>query len=426
MRFIKWGFGLLVMIGVLAMPALAAEVTISCGAVGEQERRLCVEGANAWARETGNTVVVDHPPDETNRRYLGYIIELGDQSSRVDVYQIDVIWPGLMAKFLVDLKEYFSEEEIEQHHSTIVDNNTVEGRLVGMPWFTDVGLLYYRKDLLDKYGFEVPEDWSEMADVALIIQEEERKVGMEEMWGYVFQGGTYEGLTVNALEWIYAYGGGTIVDEDGNITINNPQAITAVDRAGSWVGTISHPRVIYYLEEDARRSFQLGNAVFMRNWPYAWALLSTQESAVAGKVGIAPLPKGGPRGQHAGALGGWQLAVSKYSENPEAAADLVRFLTSRSMQKRRAIAGAFAPTIMDLYEDPEILEANPFFADLRPILETAVARPAKQTGQEYMAVSSRFWDAVHDVLIGEQSARNTLVALEEQLRLIRARGGEGW
>lgn len=426
MRFIKWGFSLIIGICGLAIPALAAQVTISCGAVGELERRLCVEGANAWAKETGNTVVVDHPPDETNRRYLGYTIELGDGSSRVDVYQIDVIWPGLMAKYLVDLKEYFSEDEIQQHHPTIIENNTVDGRLVGMPWFTDVGLLYYRKDLLDKYGYQAPEDWSEMADVALIIQEEERKIGMGEMWGYVFQGGTYEGLTCNALEWIAAYGGGAIVDKDGNITINNPQAMTAVDRAGSWVGTISHPRVIYYLEEDARRSFQLGNAVFMRNWPYAWALLNDSDSAVAGKVGIAPLPKGGPRGQHAGALGGWQLAVSKFSKNPEVAADLVRFLTSKDMQKARAIQGAFAPTIMDLYEDPEILEANPFFADLRPILETAVARPVKQTGKEYMAVSSRFWDAVHDVLMGVQPARSTLAALEEQLRLIKARDGEDW
>lgn len=426
MRFIKWGFGLIGMITGLAIPALAVEITISCGAVGVIEQTLCEAGAQAWAKKTGNTVVVDHPPDETNRRYLGYIIELGDGSTKVDVYQIDVIWPGLMAKYFVDLKEYIPEEEIEQHHPTIIDNNTVDGRLVGMPWFTDVGLLYYRKDLLDKYGFEVPQDWSEMADIALIIQEEERLLGMEDMWGYVFQGGTYEGLSCNALEWIYAYGGGTVVNQDGNITINNPQAITAIDRAGSWVGTISHPRVIYYLEEDARRIFQLGNAVFMRNWPYAWALLSAQDSAVAGKVGIAPLPKGGPRGQHAGALGGWQLAVSKYSKNPEAAADLVRFLTNRSMQKHRAIVGAYAPTIMDLYDDPEILEANPFFADLRPILEHAVARPAKQTGEEYMAVSSHFWDAVHDVLIGEQSARNTLVALEEQLRLLKARSGEGW
>ncbi|HXW00910.1 MAG TPA: extracellular solute-binding protein, partial [Anaerolineae bacterium] len=217
------------------------------------------------------------------------------------------------------------------------------------------------------------------------------------------------------------------VDQEGNITINNPQAITAIARAGSWIGTISPPRVIFYLEEDARRIFQLGNAVFMRNWPYAWALLNSQDSAVAGKVGVAPLPQGGPRGHHAATLGGWQLAVNKHSNNPEAAADLVRFLSSKKVQKHRAIAGAFAPTIMDLYDDPEVLDANPFFAELRPVLEHAVARPTRQTGEKYMAVSSYFWDAVHDVLQGIQPAASSLAALEDQLRLIKVReGGKVW
>jgi len=421
MQLKKWVF-ILIVIGGFALPAAAVEIAISCGAVG-QERELCEQAVNAWAEATGHTVTVTSPPAETDLRYQQYLIELGDSNDSIDVYQIDVIWPGLLGRFFLDLREFIPDEEIDQHYPTIIDNNTVDERLVGMPWFTDVGLLYYRKDLLDKYGVEVPKDWSELADVALDIQSEERSAGNEELWGYVFQGAGYEGLTCNALEWLDAYGGGTIVDTDGNITVYNRRAIMAIARAASWVGTIAPERVIFFNEEDARITFGIGNAVFMRNWPYAWALLNAPDSMVRDKVGVAPLPQGGPKGKPTGVLGGWQLAVSKFSKNPEVAADLVRYLTSKTVQRQRAIAGSYAPTIRDLYKDPEVLEANPFFETMQPILDQAVARPTGQTGQQYMAVSAYFWDAVRDVLQGTASAPNRLAALQDQLRLVKARGG---
>lgn len=408
----------------MAIPfsASAADLTISCGAVG-QERELCEQAANAWARETGHRVTVASPPIKTNERYFKYLIDLSAGDRRTDVYQIDVIWPGLLAQHFVDLKQYLRPEDIEQHYPTMVKNNTVDGRLVGMPWFTDVGVLYYRKDLLEKYELPVPEDWSELADQALYIQTRERQTGHPELWGYVFQGAAYEGLTCNALEWIAAYGGGTVIDADGNITIDNPQAVMAVARAANWIGVTAPPRVLSFNEEDARQTFQLGNAAFMRNWPYAWALLNAPDSPVAGKVEVAALPKGGIKGMSASTLGGWQLAVSKYSRNPEAAADLVRYLTSEAVQKQRALTGSYAPTIKRMYDDPEILAAHPFFIKLRPILENTVIRPAAQTGDSYMAVTTRFWEAVHDVLQGGNTAAASFSALQDQLRLIKIRGG---
>jgi trehalose/maltose transport system substrate-binding protein len=405
----------------VSLAASAADVTISCGAVGE-EHKLCEQAANAWARETGHHVTVTTPPERTNERYFKYLIDLGNGDSRTDVYQIDVIWPGLLAKHFVDLKQYINQEDIERHFPMIVANNTIDGRLVGMPWFTDVGLLYYRKDLLEKYGLPVPQDWSELADIALYIQTRERQANPE-LWGYVFQGAAYEGLTCNALEWIAAYGGGTVVGADGAITIHNPQAVMAIARAASWIDTAAPPRVLSFSEEDARQMFQLGNAVFMRNWVYAWALVNGKDSPVAGKVGVAPLPRGGIKGASASTLGGWQLAVSKYSRNPAVAADLVRYLTSEAVQKQRAIAGSYAPTILPLYDDPEIVAVNPFFAELRPILKNAVARPAVQTGFDYMAVTTYFWDAVHGALQGQGTAADNLNALRNQLRLVKFRGG---
>ncbi len=415
--------GLLMLTAVcgFALPLSAAEITISCGAVG-QERELCEQAANTWAQQSGHTVQVTSPPESTNERYFKYLIDLGKGDDSVDVYQIDIIWPALLAKYFIDLREYIDDQVIQKHFPTIVKSNTVDGRLVGMPWYTDVGVLYYRKDLLDKYGFQVPDEWSALADMALYIQSEERKAGNDKLWGYVFQGGAYEGLTCNALEWVHSYGAGTVVNADGAITIDDPRATLAIARAANWVNIISPQRVTSFHEEDARITFQLGQAVFMRNWPYAWALLNGSDSALAGKVGVAPLPKGGVKGQSVSTLGGWQLAVSKFSKNPQVAADLVRYLTSETVQKQRAIVGSYAPTIKELYDDPEVIEANAFFTELRPILDNAVARPTQQTGDQYMAVSTRFWEAVHRSLLGADSTHNNLAALQDQLQLIKQRG----
>lgn len=406
----------------LTIPGWAVELTISCGAVG-REGELCEQAVQRWAQETGHTVKVDAPPDEsTNLRYFRYLLDLGDGSDSIDIYQIDVIWPGLLATHFVDLRDYLPDQLIDAHYPTMIANNTVDGRLVGMPWYTDVGLLFYRQDLLEKYGFEVPTDWSELSDVALAIQIAEREAGQSNLWGYVFQGAAYEGLTCNVLEWIASYGGGTVVNEAGEITVNNPLATMAISRAAGWVGTIAPERVTSFREEDARIVFQQGNAVFMRNWPYAWSLLNSDDSPVKAKVGIAPLPQGGLRGRSAATLGGWQLAVSRYSKYPQEAAELVGYLTSAEVQRERAIEASYAPTIAALYEDPEVLAATPLFGELAGILEGAVARPTAATGQEYMAVSTRLWEAVNYALLGAVSARESLAQLEEQLRLIMVRG----
>jgi trehalose/maltose transport system substrate-binding protein len=161
----------------------------------------------------------------------------------------------------------------------------------------------------------------------------------------------------------------------------------------------------------------------MRNWPYAWALANAGDSPVKGQVGVAVLPKAaGPQGLHAATLGGQQLAVSRYSAHPAEAADLVRHLTGAAEQKRRAIEGSFNPTRRSLYEDAEVLAANPFYADFLPILDTAVARPAGITGRRYNQVSSEFVRAVHAALSGQGSVADNLAALASTLRRL-GRGG---
>jgi len=209
------------------------------------------------------------------------------------------------------------------------------------------------------------------------------------------------------------------------VSINHPQAVQAIDTAAGWVGNITPEGVLNYAEEESRGVFQSGNAVFMRNWPYAWALSQGEDSMIRDKVGVVALPKGGEDGRHAATLGGWQLAVSRYSENPEAAADLVMYLTNAEAQKRRAIIGSYNPTIAALYEDPEVLEANPFFGELYDTFVSAVPRPSTQTGGSYNQMSNEFWNAVHTVLTGQQSAADSLAALESTLNRM-SRGGRNW
>ncbi|ACJ01077.1 ABC transporter substrate-binding protein [Rhodospirillum centenum] len=406
-----------------AKTAMAATVTISCGALGA-ELQLCQQGAEAWAQKTGNQVKVVSTPSSATERLALYQQMLAARSGDIDVYQIDVIWPGLLSQHFEDLSGAVDKATLAKHFPSIVENNTVDGRLVGMPWFTDVGLLYYRTDLLEKYDRPVPTTWAEMEESARVIVEGERKEGDQRLQGFVFQGKAYEGLTCNALEWIDSHGGGSIVAGDGEITVANPQAVEAIGKAAGWIGTITPQGSLNYGEEEARGVFQSGDAVFMRNWPYAWSLAQGPDSPVKDKVGVAALPKGGDQGKHSGTLGGWQLAVSTYSANKEAAMDLVRYLAGEEEQKRRAMEGSFLPTIQSLYQDEETLKAVPIMRELVDSLKNAVARPATVTGDRYNQVSTEFFTAVHSVLTGQRQAD---VAMQDlQRRLDRLSRGGRW
>ncbi len=404
-------------------PKSGITLALSCGAVGK-ELEICKAGAEAWAEKTGNTVNVVSTPNSSTDRLALYQQILGAGAGDIDVFQIDVVWPGTLANHLVDLKPYSKGVESE-HFKALIENNTVGGKLVAMPWFTDAGILYYRKDLLEKYGESVPQTWQALTATAKKIQDAERGAGNAQMQGFVWQGKAYEGLTCNAIEWLHSFGGGSVVDSSGKVTIDNPQAIAALDLAASWIGTITPEGVLNHAEEDARGIFQSGNAVFMRNWPYAWTAAQNDDSPVKGKVGVAALPKGGDDGRFTGTLGGWQLAVSKYSKNAATAADLVMYLSSTEEQKRRAVEGSYNPTIPKLYQDEAVLAASPFFGELYDTFVNAVPRPSTVTANKYNQVSNEFWNATHAVLSGKMKAAESYKALAEKLDQM-SRGGTRW
>ncbi len=169
--------------------------------------------AQEWAKKTGNTLEYISRPNDATATLQQYQQYWAAKSGDVDVYMIDVIWPGIAAPHAADLKKYFKEDEIKQHFPRIIENNTVGGKLVGWPFFTDAGVLYYRTDLLEKYGYkEPPKTWEELAEMAKKIQDGERKEGKADFQGFVFEGKASESVTCNAIEWVYSYGGGTIID----------------------------------------------------------------------------------------------------------------------------------------------------------------------------------------------------------------------
>ena len=405
-----------------AAPAHAGvSLSFACDSTGKGYD-ICKAGADAWAARTGNTVNVIQVPNESGDRLALYQQQLAAGSADIDVFQIDVVWPGLIGAYLLDLKNLVPANEISAHFPAMIQNNTFNGKLVGIPWFADAGVLYSRSDLLDKYGFHAPpKTWDELAAMAKKIQDGERAANPL-FQGLVFQGKNYEGLTCDALEWLSSFDGGTILDATGKITINNPHALAMLKTVQGWVGTIAPEAVTTYAEEEARNVWQAGNAAFMRNWPYAYALGQAEGSAIKGKITVSALPAG-PGGHGASTLGGWQLAVNAKSKHAKEAVDLVRYLAGPEEEKRRAIKGSFSPTLPTLYKDPDILAAVPFFGYLHDVFVNAVARPTTVTRAKYNQVSTAFASAVYSVLTKKQTPEQAVNGLQTQLARIK---GKSW
>jgi trehalose/maltose transport system substrate-binding protein len=398
----------------------AAELSIVTGSVGndlKDTRALLAE----FRQKTGHTVNIVTMPSSSPDQFAQFRLWLAARDADVDVYQTDIIWAPQLATHFLDLGPY-AKDIAPDEFKAILDSQTVDGRLVALPMFADAPALYYRKDLLDKYSKQVPKTWAEMAATAKEISESERNAGNAKMWGFVFQGASYEGLTCNALEWIASQGGGHIVEPDGTISVDNPKAEKALEQARSWIGGIAPPGVLAYQEEESRGVWQSGDAVFMRNWPYAYALGNGEDSPIKGKFDAVPLPAG-EGGTPAGTLGGWSLAVSKYSRHPKAAVELALFLTSAHAQKYRALKSSRLPTLRSLYDDAEIAEKQPIIPRWKKVLESAIARPTAATGAKYNEVSSDFWTAVYNTLSGEGTAASNLELLKAQLLDLK---GGGW
>ncbi|MCY4462218.1 MAG: ABC transporter substrate-binding protein [Albidovulum sp.] len=401
--------------------ASAADLKYVSGAVGNAVEvfRTLVE---PWEQETGHTVSLVPMPASTTDQFGQYRLWLAAGNADIDLYQTDVIWAPQLSEQFIDLNEH-AADLAPLHFPSIIESQTVNGKLVALPIFTDAPALYYRMDLLEKHGQEVPSTWEQLTEVARAVQDAERAEGNDSIWGFVWQGNAYEGLTCDALEWVKSFGGGQIVEPDGTISINNENAIAALELASTWPGTISPPGVLAYQEEEARGVWQTGNAVFMRNWPYAYSLGNGDDSAVKGLFDVTTLPTGGGHDTSAATLGGWNVAVSKYSENQEAAISLAKYLASPEAQKVRTLVASNLPTIISLYDDEDIAREQPIIPRWKDVFLQAVPRPSAPTKVKYNEVSAKFWSAVHNTLSGDGTAAENLELLEFELEELK---GSGW
>jgi trehalose/maltose transport system substrate-binding protein len=400
------------------------ELTISCGRF-PAEVGLCREAAMDWAEASGHRVRVLSAPESPDQRLGLYQELLGVRTDRIDVLEIDIVWAGGLADHLLDLRPYLDGEE-QSFLAALIDTDTVDGRLAALPWFVDLGLLFYRQDLLVAAEVPVPVTWSGLEYAATRIQDSRRGSGDDRFWGWLWQGRPGEGLTCNAVEWIASWRGGAVVERDGRVSVDNPRASFALARAARWLRLISPESVLADAEAETLDRFAAGNAAFMRHWPYAWEVLQAPGSAVRGRVGVAMLPRGGSGGRHAAAVGGWQLAVSRYSRHPEQAVDLVRHLTSAAVQRARAVEHGYLPTRRALLSDEEVLAAAPYMRFLAPGSGiTLASRPSTVTGSWYPEVSRLIQNAALHVLMAGGDPDTAVRRLADALDLL-SQNGTNW
>jgi trehalose/maltose transport system substrate-binding protein len=367
--------------------------------------------ATRFSKDTGIKVKVVPHPAASDASYSQLVRAFSSKSSSIDVAMIDVVWPGAFAPYLVDLKPKLGAQS-KIHSPGIVQNDTVGGKLVAMPWFGDFGMLYYRTDLLKKYGYSgPPTTWSQLFTEAKKIEDGE-KSSNPNFSGFVFQGNAYEGLTCDALEWVASSGGGSFID-NGKVTINNPKAAAILDAFRQQIGKTTPRGVTTYQEGETHTAFIDGDAAFMRNWPYAYSLGQAADSKVKGKFSVAPLPHG-PGGHSVATVGGWQLAVSKYSKHQDAAIEFVRYMTSKAVEKFDTITHSNVPTIPSLANDPAVKKAAPYLKPATANVPRAT-RPAKFLKSHYNEGSKDIYQGISQILNGTP-AKSVLPGIQSKLQ----------
>jgi multiple sugar transport system substrate-binding protein len=333
-----------------------------------------------------------------------YVTSFMAKDAGIDVIAADVIWPPefAAAQWIEPLDAYFPPQKRTQFLPMTIQACTYRKHIWAVPWFTDTGLLYYRKDILDC----PPRSWKDLIRVA----REKMKQGAVS-YGYVFQGNQYEGLVCNVLELIWSNGGEVM--EDGRIVIHTPQAIAALKLLSDIVKSgICPPEVTGFQEEDGRLFFQDGKALFLRSWPNVWASVNNPDSKIRGKVGIATLPVGPSGTVGRGCLGGWNLMINRYSRNKAAAWKFIEYMTGAASQKTNAIIAGRLPTRNAVYQDPAVLAKNQYYRQFLPIILQSKPRPISTV---YPALSEIMQHNFFKAINGQLSPETAIVNIEREI-----------
>ena len=394
----------------------ASSVVFSVGGA-PSELAVWEELVDDFEAETGISVEIRRQPSDTDQQRQGLIIALKAGITDPDVFMMDVAWLGLFAAsgWLtpldgVDRRPFFPH---------IIDRvDTFDGQLVALPVYMDGGVLYYRKDLLDHLGMaSPPATWQELLSSALLLQRSLRSENPD-FYGFVWQGAQYEGLITTFLEFAGSRGG--FKRQDGKILLNtepNRRAL-AFMRDLIWKYQVSPPNTYTAMkEEEVRHYFQEGDALYERNWPYAWSLHQQPGSPVRGLTGITGVPAFS-RETAVSTLGGWHVGISRYSDVPSLALEFVKYITSRKAQKKMVLALGWNPGRQDLYTDPEIVEQVPYLTELKRVFKNARARPLVPYYSQMSAIAQR---RINAALAGKYSPAAALEMAESDIAALLAR-----
>ncbi|MDR7071175.1 ABC transporter substrate-binding protein [Fictibacillus barbaricus] len=344
-------------------------------------------------------------PADTGKQHDAYVTAFNANSDEIDVIDLDVIWPAEFAQagYLMSLDRFMEKDGVkaEDYNQGAISASKFKGKQWALPKFIDAGMLFYRTDLVDQGS--VPKTWDE-----LLAKAKETKGKGGTQFGYLMQAKQYEGLVCNAVEFIASYGG-KIIDENGEVKVDSPEAIKGISKMVEIVNSDVVPQnVTTFSEPESHTAFINGQAALIRNWPYQFALANDKsQSKIAGKVGVAPLPAGDAGS--AAALGGWMAGINKNTKHPEEAWKFLSFMAGKEGQKIDAIKGGHAPTILSLYEDKEILDANPYFKEEGFVnaLKAAVSRPVAPNYPEISdIIQVQMSKAIAKEITPEEAAKN--------------------
>ena len=398
--------------GACTGPPARPALTFTASGLGAEADIVRTQLARFAKRHPGVDVELRVTPDAADQRHQLYVQWLNAGAQDPDVLQLDIIWTPEFAGagWIRALDEY--GPDAGDFFPAAIESNRWRGALYALPWFVDVGLLYWRTDLIPA----PPQSLEALRDVAL-----QSIADGETRWGLAWQGARYEGLVTVFVEHLGAFGGG-ILDDDGGVIVDQPAAVRALTfmRESIENGLVPASSLTWQ-EEQVRFAFQNGQTAFMRNWPYAWALLRDPvQSRVAGRVGVAPFP-GAPGGRATAALGGAQLAVNAFSDQPELAWELVEFLTAPEQMLERARIAAQLPSRPSLYDSPQLARAFDLpLQDVRAAVAAAVPRPVTPV---YSELSELLQVHLHRALTGQQSPQEALTRAAAEIRHLLARAG---
>jgi multiple sugar transport system substrate-binding protein len=357
-----------------------------------------------------------HMPTNTEQYFDQLRTQFQAQDGSLTLIAGDVIWPAQLAanSYILDLSDRFTESMRSKFLQGPVESNTYEGKVYGVPWFTDAGLLYYRKDLLEKAGFSgPPKTWDELKEQAQkVMQDEGTRVG------FVFQGAEYEGGTVNGLEYIWTHGGDVLDPNDASkVIIDSPESVAGLETEYSMVADGVTPQAVgTYTEPETDAPFLGGDAVFARNWPYMYSLAGTGDFIDKNVIDLAPLPAG-DGGESASSIGGWNFFINAFAvqEAQDAAWEFVQYMTAPEQQKAYSLGGSYLPTLTALYDDAEIKETLPAVRLGGEALKNTVARPVSPV---YSDMSLKMAEEFNAVLGGDTEPQQAISTLQKELQSI--------